>query len=129
MSGKLAAGAMLGVFLPIGIEYVTKGADISPSLPIKISGAVGAGAGFVIGILPLIWKGHPVAKMADTGMKHFCIAFGAADFATGLSILLLEQLRNRAGYTFEESLPISLREEGVVGSSMVRPVSPYLKEI
>jgi hypothetical protein len=127
--GKLAGGAMLGVFLPIGIEYVVKGADISPSLPIKWSGVIGTGIGFVTGVLPIFWKGHPVAKMTNEGTKHFMIAFGASSFATGISILILEWLRNTQGYAFAESLPISLREEGVVGSNLVRPVSPYLKEI
>jgi len=110
--GKLLAGGMGGVAVPIIIEFGAKGARISESIPVKISGAVGLGLGLFTGILPL-WKNYPLTKNMRPENKNAVIAFGAANLATGVSIIILDELRKRAAYTFEE-VPIGLaHEEGM----------------
>lgn len=104
---EIVGGAMGGVFVPIVIEFGAKGARISDAVPYKWSGVVGTGLGFVTGVLPLVWKDHPVNKMAaDT--KDAVVAFGGASFATGLSILILDELRKRAIYTFRGEVPLGV---------------------
>jgi hypothetical protein len=99
MSVKVIGGTMVGVFVPIAVEYAMNGADISTSIPLKWSGV----AGIVIGAVPL---GMVLAKIGPFSYmqpqtKDAVIAFGAASLATGLAILLLEQLRNSTAYKFQ----------------------------
>ena len=98
MSVKVIGGTMAGVFVPIAVEYAMNGADISTSIPLKWSGV----AGIVIGAVPL---GLVVAKIGPFGYmtpqtKDAVIAFGAASLATGIAILILEQLRKSTAYKF-----------------------------
>jgi len=99
MSVKVIGGTMVGVFVPIAVEYAMNGKDISASIPVKWSGI----AGIVVGAVPL---GLVFAKVGPFGYmqqqsKDAVIAFGAASLATGIAILLLEQLRNATAYKFQ----------------------------
>ena len=120
---KLIAGGMGGVFVPILIEFGVKGQRISEQIPFKWSGVIGVGGGLAVGILPLAWKGHPVNKMAAEN-KNAAIAFGASMFATGASILILDELKKQAAYTFGE-VPLGLpHSEGLIA-----PPEEMIKEI
>ncbi len=101
MSAKVFGGALGGVVVPIVIEFGAKGARISDSFPYKWSGVIGVAGGFFTGILPLAWKDYPLTKGMTDVDKHATIAFGASMFGTGLSMLILDELRKRAAYTFE----------------------------
>jgi len=92
MSGKIFAGAFAGVGLPIVIEFATKGARISDTIPYKWSGALGTGIGFFTGVLPLIWPEYPLTRGMTDENKNAVIAFGASSLATGISILILDEL-------------------------------------
>jgi len=112
---KPLGGAAIGVTVPIAIEYAAKGWRIGsteeePNKGIKVSGVVGATLGAVeIGVAlagnakKIGWPNEPedVALMA---------AMGGAKVATGVSILVLDELRKRAAYTFNrkrsKNLPI-----------------------
>jgi len=98
MSVKVIGGAMGGVFVPIVIEYAMQGADV-PSIGLKWSGVAGIAIGAVdIGLV--MAKIGPF-RMMQPDTKAALIAFGAASLATGISILILEQLRKGTGYTFQ----------------------------
>lgn len=128
MSMKIAGGAMGGVTLPIVIEFGAKGARIHESVPIKWSGAVGTGLGFFTGVLPAVWPKCPWLPEKpgekEKENRNAIIAFGAANFATGVSILVLDELRKRAMYAFK-NLPISL--PGAEGLEI--PPEQLIKEI
>jgi len=114
MSAKIVGGAMGGVFLPIVIEFGAKGARISESIPYKWSGVVGTGVGVVTSVLPLAWKDFPLTKGMSPDNKNAVIAFGGASLATGLSILILDELKKRAAYTFRGGeLPLTAEAEGL----------------
>lgn len=131
MSVKVIAGAMGGVFVPIAIEYAAKGADISAQVPLKWSGV----AGVVIGAVPIgmvVAKIGPFRNMSES-TKAAVIAFGAASLATGLSILILEQLRNSAGYTFQNYVPAMVPQNPIgpmgLAQQYTAPVGQIIKEI
>ena len=98
MSIKVIGGAMGGVFVPIVIEYAMQGADV-PSIPLKWSGVAGVAIGAVD--IGLVMAGIGPFKFMKPDTKSALIAFGAASLATGISILLLEQLRKSTSYTFQ----------------------------
>jgi len=123
MSVKVVGGAMGGVFLPIVIEFGVKGARVSDSIPYKWSGIVGTVIGIPTGLLPL-WKNYPLTKNMKDEDKHALMAFGGANLATGLSILILDELRKRAAYTFRGELPLGAGEEG-----LELPPEELIKEI
>lgn len=123
MSTKLIAAGMGGVFVPIIIEFGTKGADIHPSLPVKWSGVIGVVAG-AVPIVVVYAKPGFVERMKDDN-KNALLAFGASSLATGISILILEQLRKSAGYTFRD-VEIG-RMPGQEG--LTAPVGQIIKEI
>lgn len=113
MSAKVFAGAAGGVFLPIVIEFGAKGARISEQIPYKWSGVIGVAGGVVTGVLPIVWKDYPLTKGLSPDNKNAVVAFGASMFATGVSMLVLDELRKRAAYTFREELPIGYEREGL----------------
>jgi hypothetical protein len=125
MSAKIFGGALGGVALPIVIEFGAKGARISDAVPYKWSGVIGTIGGTFTGVLPLIWKDYPLTKGMKDEDKHAMIAFGGSMFATGLSILVLDELRKRAAYTFREELPIANYERG----GLEIPPEELIKEI
>lgn len=108
MQGKVIGGAMGGVFLPIVIEFGAKGRRISEQVPLKISGVVGVGTGMVTGVLPAVWPDYPLTKDMSDDNKNAVMAFGGASLATGLSILVLDELRKREIYEFKEELPLEM---------------------
>lgn len=123
MSAKLVGAGMGGVFVPIIIEFAAKGADVHPSLPIKISGLVGVVAG-AVPLVAVYTKAGPFRNMKEDN-KNALLAFGASSLATGISILVLEQLRKSSGYTFNENVPLSMpHSEGLTA-----PVGQIIKEI
>lgn len=129
MSVKVIGGAMGGVFVPIVVEYVAKGADISATIPLKWSGI----AGIAIGAVPIalvVAKIGPFYNMKDE-TKDAVIAFGAASLATGIAILILEQLRNSAGYTFRGNMPMIAPPQmnGLGQQGYTAPVGQIIKEI
>jgi len=106
MSAKIFGGAAGGVALPIIIEFGAKGARISEQIPYKWSGVIGTVGGVFTGVLPLVWKEYPLTKGMSPDNKNAVMAFGGSMFATGLSMLILDELRKRAAYTFREELPL-----------------------
>jgi len=105
MAVKVVGGAMGGVFLPIVIEFGAKGARISDKIPYKWSGVAGVIIGVPTGLLPL-WENYPLTKGWKDENRHALMAFGGASLATGLSILILDELRKSAAYTFRGELPL-----------------------
>jgi hypothetical protein len=120
MSVKVIGGAMGGVFVPIVIEYAMQGADV-PSIGLKWSGVAGIAIGAVdIGLV--MAKIGPFKFMsADT--KAALIAFGASSLATGISILILEQLRKSTAYTFQP--PMGWQAPQV---PMVNPMATHMAQ-
>jgi len=127
MSGKIFAGAFGGVSLPIVIEFATKGARIHDAFPYKWSGVVGTITGVFTGILPAVWKEYPLTKDMEKEDKNAVIAFGASSLATGIWILILDELKKRAIYTFRTELP--LRQPAARGGLEVLPPEEMIKEI
>jgi hypothetical protein len=125
MSAKIVGGAMGGVFVPIVIEFGAKGARISDQIPYKWSGVIGTAGGFFTGVLPIVWKDYPLTKGMSPDNKNAVMAFGGSMFATGLSMLILDELRKRAAYEFRGELPIGGYERG----GLEIPPEELIKEI
>jgi len=125
MSAKIFGGTLGGVALPIVIEFGAKGARISDQFPYKWSGVIGTVGGVFTGVLPIAWRDYPLTKGMTPDNKNAVIAFGGSMFATGLSMLILDELRKRAAYTFKEELPISGYERG----GLELPPEQLIKEI
>jgi len=128
MSAKVFGGAVGGVALPIVIEFGAKGARISDTFPYKWSGVIGVAGGTVTGVLPLVWKDYPLTKTMTPDNKNAVIAFGGAMFATGLSMLILDELRKRAAYTFHGELPLG-EVGGYERGGLEIPPEQLIKEI
>lgn len=96
---KPVGGAVLGVSIPIGVEYAVKGKRLGEK--VKISGILGVAEGLIgIGGALGSEKGWYLKGMKDED-KAFLGAFGGAGLATGASILILDELRKRALYEFK----------------------------
>lgn len=122
MAVKVIAAGMGGVFVPIIIEFGAKGARISDQFPVKWSGIIGVVAGAVpIGVH--FAKPGFYTRMSDAN-KHAMLAFGASSLATGISIIVLDELRKRAAYAFRGEVPLG-HEEG----RFPLPPSDMIKEI
>ena len=133
MSIKVIAGTMGGVFVPIVVEYAMNGADINATIPLKWSGV----AGIVAGVVPLglvFAKIGPFNNMS-TENKDAVIAFGAASLATGISILILEQLRKSTTYTFQRPMMPAMvpqmmpQQQMGLAQQYTAPVGQVIKEI
>ena len=133
MSIKVIGGAMGGVFVPIVIEYAMQGADV-PTIGLKWSGVAGVAIG-AVDIALVMAKIGPFRNMQpDT--KAALIAFGAASLATGISILLLEQLRNSTAYKFQPPMgwnapqvPMVNPMATTMAQQYTSPVGQLIKEI
>jgi hypothetical protein len=121
MSVKVIAGGMIGPFVPIITEFAAQGADIAPSVPVKISGIVGG----IVPIIAVYSKVGPFRNMKDDN-KNAILAFGASTFATGLSILILEQLRKSTHYTFRD---VEIGRPSPNREGLTAPVGQVIKEI
>lgn len=124
MPEKMILGGMGGVFVPIVIEFGAKGARISDQIPFKWSGVVGT----VVGAVPII--GYYVKKDAFERMKpenrNGILAFAASSLATGISILVLDELRKRAAYEFRGgNVPLTMPDT----EGLTAPVGQVIKEI
>ena len=126
MSAKIFGGAAGGVALPIIIEFGAKGARISEQIPYKWSGVIGTVGGVVTGVLPLVWKEYPLTKGMTPDNKNAVMAFGGSMFATGVSMLILDELRKRAAYEFRGELPIG---GGYERGGLEIPPEELIKEI
>ena len=133
MSVKVIGGAMGGVFIPIVIEYAMQGADI-PGIPLKWSGAAGIAVGGVS--IGLVMAKIGPFKFMQPDTKAALIAFGASSLATGISILILEQLRKSTGYTFQPPTGWNAPQVPMVNPMATRmaqqytaPVGQVVKEI
>ena len=96
---KPVGGAIIGVSIPIGVEYAVKGKRLGEK--VKYSGLIGLTEG-IIGIGGALGseRGWYLKGMKDED-KAFLAAFGGAGLATGASILILDELRKRALYEFK----------------------------
>jgi len=134
MSVKVIGGTMVGVFVPIAIEYAAQGADI-PGIPLKWSGVVGIAIG-AVPIVAVVAKLGPFRSMSQE-TQDAVIAFGAASLATGIAILILEQLRKNTSYTFKGRAPIGrgpphfegLQSTYQAPMGYTAPVGQVIKEI
>jgi len=127
---KPAGGAVIGVLIPIGVEYGAKGKRVSDNIPVKWSGIAGvvegvAGIGAAVGSEQGWW----MRGMKDED-KAFCAALGGAGLATGVSIILLDELRKRALYEFKRApRSIPLTEEGFPRMQERYPTAELVEEI
>jgi hypothetical protein len=133
MSIKVIGGAMGGVFVPIVIEYAMQGADV-PSIGLKWSGVAGIAIG-AVDIALIMAKIGPF-KFMSPDTKAALIAFGASSLATGISILILEQLRKSTAYTFQPPMGWAPPQVPMVNPMATRmaqqytsPVGQIIKEI
>ncbi len=103
-----AGGAAIGVTVPIVVEYFAKGQRLGatkeePTKGVKYS----AVAGLVIGVVPIgvaIYDHYqPEANrwMGDEA-RGFAAGLGGGALATGISILILDELRKRKLYEFKK---------------------------
>jgi len=134
MSIKVIGGAMGGVAIPIVIEYAMQGADINATIPLKWSGVIGVGVGAVD--LALVFAKVGPLKYLSPENKDALVAFGAASLATGISILVLEQLRKSSGYAFQApagwqvpQVPIIPGSQHMMAQQYTAPVGQVIKEI
>lgn len=129
---KPVGGAVLGVTIPIGIEYGVKGKRVSTEVPVKWSGLAGivegvAGIGAALGSE----QGWFLRGMKDED-KAFCGALGGAGLATGVSIIILDELRKRALYEFKRGKAprrLPLTEEGFPRMEEETPTAELVEEI
>lgn len=134
---KPVLGGIIGVTVPIAIEYGAKGYRIGsteedPLKGYKVSGVVGTGLGIVeIGVA---WAGHRgsigwPSKDEDVALMG---AMGGAKLATGASILILDELRKRNLYAFRKRRGSKLPIGGEGLEEFERetyPVEPLVEEI
>ena len=133
MSLKVIGGAMGGVFVPIVIEYAMKGAD-APTIGLKWSGVAGIAIGAVD--IGLVMANIGPFRTMRTETRDALIAFGASSLATGISILILEQLRKSTTYTFQPPMGWQAPQVPMVNPMMTHmaqqytsPVGQIVKEI
>lgn len=129
---KPVGGAALGVSIPLVIEYAAKGKRVSTTIPVKWSGITGLVEGAVgIGAALGSEQGWYLRGMKDED-KALCAALGGAGLATGVGILILDELRKRALYEFRGGKPprrIPLTEEGFPRMEERYPTAELVEEI
>ncbi len=140
---KPIIGGIIGVTVPIAIEYAAKGARLGsttedPLKGYKVSGVVGVGLGTVEVVAA--WAGHKGSIGWPKSDEDVALmgAMGGAKLATGLSILILDELRKKNLYAFRKKrgakLPIGPENleglEGIDGLERVTyPVNELVEEI
>jgi len=126
---KPVGGAALGVIIPLGVEYGAKGARVGGV--VKWSGVAGlVEAGIGIGGAAYA---ESAGKLKDED-KALLGAFGGAGLATGVGIIILDELRKRALYAFKQrrGMPpkrIPLVEEGYPQLEERYPTVELVEEI
>lgn len=122
---------MIGVTLPIVIEYGAKGGRISEGIPLKWSGVVGSVFGGIELTAALAGNAGKISWPSTDEDVAMIGAMGGAKLATGVSILILDELRKRALYAFKKrgtKLPIG--EPGTEGLERIEyPVTDLVEEI
>jgi hypothetical protein len=133
MGIKVIAGAMIGVTVPIVIEYAVQGADVNATIPYKWSGIAGVAMGAID--IALVFA-VPKLKNARDETKNALLAFGAASLAEGIAILILEQLRKSTPYAFQTpvgwiapEVPIVNPMRQGMAQQYTSPVGQVVKEI
>jgi hypothetical protein len=128
---KPVGGAIIGVTIPIAIEFGAKGARISDTIPYKWSGVVGTVLG--LGEIGIAYWQHRKKEARTPGFLKedediaMMAAMGGAKLATGVSILILDELRKRALYAFRGGRSLPLTEEEYERKET--PVSELVEEI
>lgn len=140
---KVGGGAMIGVGLPLVSEYALKGGRAFGDAAVagsgyKYSGLIGVGGG-VIGIAVAADK-MPGIKVSGEDDKQMAAAYGGASLATGAGILILDELRKKAAWTWKQQAGnrlrktggrIPLRRSGLEEQleRIIEPVTPLVEEI
>jgi hypothetical protein len=134
---KPVGGAVIGVTVPIAIEYGVKGGRIGatkeePNKGIKISGVAGTVMGVTELGIALAGNAKKIGWPKEPEDVGFMGALGGAKLATSVSILVLDELRKRAAYSFKKkrsaNLPIGARgEEGLERETY--PVVELVEEV
>lgn len=136
---KPAVGAIGGVTIPLASEYILKGKRLGateeePTKGVKWSGIIGIGEGVVgLGIASNV---IPLGITKDED-KALAAGFGGAGLATGVGILVLDEMRKKAQYEFRRKTTRRLRKtrgriplgNGLEYERKVEPVSPLVEEI
>ena len=114
---KAAGGGAIGVTVPLVVEYAAKGARLGateeePTKGVKISGVVGlVEAALGIGLAAYDEATGRIG-LADAD-KALLASMGGAGLATGVGIIVLDELRKREMYTFQKEFPLSSPERGL----------------
>lgn len=130
---KPVGGASLGVAIPLVIEYAVKGKRVSDSIPVKWSGIAGLVQGGVgIGAAVAAEQGWGLRGVKDED-KAFLAAMGGAGLATGVAVIVLDELRKRALYEFRQRgrppSRIPLTPRGYPRMEEETPTSELVEEI
>jgi len=130
---KPVGGAVLGVSIPIIIEYGAKGARVSTSVPVKWSGIAGIVEGVAgIGAAVASEQGWGLRGLKDED-KALLASLGGGGLATGVSIIILDELRKRALYEFRRTgrapRSIPLTEQGYPRMQEETPTAELVEEI
>jgi hypothetical protein len=132
---KPAGGALLGVTIPLVTEYAVKGARLGattaePTKGLKWSGILGVAEG-VVGIGGAFAAEKGVWKGVKDEDKALLAAFGGGGLATGLGILILDELRKRTLYAFKKEKGVPSRVPLAPGEEGLEEVPPeeLIKEI
>jgi len=128
---KPVGGAVIGVSIPILVEYGAKGQRVMGA--VKLSGLVGIGEGIVAGLGAIgSERGWWMRGMKDEN-RAMLGALAGAGLATGASIIILDELRKRALYTFQKGgrppREIQLTEEGFPRMQERTPTAELVEEI
>jgi len=128
---KPVGGAVIGVSIPLIVEYGAKGKRLMDK--VKYSGLVGVAEGIIgIGAAAGSEAGWYLRGMKDED-KALLAALGGAGLATGVSIIILDELRKRALYEFRKGgrVPreIPLVDEGFPRMQERYPTAELVEEI
>ncbi len=104
-----AGGAALGVTVPIVVEYFAKGKRLGstteePNKGVKYSAIMGLGVGVgSVGVAVYDHYQPEGKKLLSNEARGFAAGLGGGALATGVSVLVLDELRKRKLYEFKKS--------------------------
>ena len=113
MVWKPVGGAAIGVVVPLAVEYGCQGkrlgaTEAEPTKGVKWSGVAGLVEGLIgIGVAAYDEYTGRVGLADDD--KAFLASLGGAGLATGLGIIILDELRKREKYQFARNFPLTSR--------------------
>jgi len=111
MVWKPVGGAILGVTVPLVVEYAAQGkrlgaTETEPMKGVKLSGVAGIAEGIIgIGVAAYDEATGRIG-LADED-KALLASLGGAGLATGLGIIILDELRKREMYSFKREFPLT----------------------